>query len=466
MARKLPGPRRELGARSLFSVAYGEIASSIYFALGIVALHAVGFTPLVLLATGGLFLLVSLSYAEATSALPETGGAATFVRRAGNDLAGFMTGWVLFLDYLIVIALSALFLPHYLAAALQVNALDRRALGPRRRARRDRRGRRCSASFAAPRSMPSGSSSRSSTCSANLSSSASGSRCSSRPMPSPTAPRSATRRRSTRSCSRSRSRCSPTPASRRSPTSPRKLDSPASTCPARSSSRSGRSSRCTSRSPSSHSRPSLGRRPSSADAGCGRRSSESLNRSAATSQPRSGTSIRFFVGASGTLILLASITTSISGFSRLAYSLGEHSQLPRAFARLHRRTHVSPQAITSAVLISSAIVIATSIGKQDVTLLRQRLLLRRPARLHRDAARGDQAPDHRARPAEALPNAAQRQDSRRRAPAACDRWRGTHLCDLDRLHGDAPGGPLRWSGLARPRRSSSSSRCVARTASV
>src|SRR5919199_2179478 len=125
VARKLPGFRRELDARALFSVAYGEVASSIYFALGVVAAHALGFTPLVLLGVGLLFLTVSLSYAEGTAALPETGGAATFVRRAANDLAGFMTGWVLFLDYLIVMALSALFLPHYLAGALQVDALDR-----------------------------------------------------------------------------------------------------------------------------------------------------------------------------------------------------------------------------------------------------------------------------------------------------------------------------------------------------
>src|SRR5262249_30723908 len=62
---------------------------------------------------------------EGTSAIPETGGAATFVRRAFNDLAGFMTGWVLFLDYLIVIALSATFLPHYLAIALDWEALGR-----------------------------------------------------------------------------------------------------------------------------------------------------------------------------------------------------------------------------------------------------------------------------------------------------------------------------------------------------
>src|SRR5438128_4553418 len=125
MARKLPRLQRVLDAPALASVAYGEIASSIYFALGVIALHALGFTPLVLLAAGMLFLLVSLSYAEGTSALPETGGAATFVRRAFNDLAGFMTGWALFLDYLIVMALSALFLPHYLAGAFQVQALGR-----------------------------------------------------------------------------------------------------------------------------------------------------------------------------------------------------------------------------------------------------------------------------------------------------------------------------------------------------
>src|SRR6266576_763026 len=117
MARKLPRLQRVLDAPALFSIAYGEIASSIYFALGIIALHALGFTPLVLLATGLLFLIVSLSYAEGTAAIRETGGAATFVRIAFNDFWGFITGWVLFLDYLIVIALSALFLPHYVAGA-------------------------------------------------------------------------------------------------------------------------------------------------------------------------------------------------------------------------------------------------------------------------------------------------------------------------------------------------------------
>ncbi len=123
MARKLRGFERVLDAPALFAVAYGEIASSLYIALGIVASQALGFTPLVLLLTGALFFVVSLSYAEGTAALPETGGAATFVRRAFNDLAGFVTGWALFLDFLIVMALSALFAPHYVGAAFSAPSL-------------------------------------------------------------------------------------------------------------------------------------------------------------------------------------------------------------------------------------------------------------------------------------------------------------------------------------------------------
>ena len=124
MARKLRGFQRVLDAPALFSVAYGEIASSIYFALGIVAAYALGLHAARPAAGAGVFfLIVALSYAEGTAAIPETGGAATFVRRAFNDLLGFLTGWVLFLDYLIVIALSTLFLPHYLGTALGVDGL-------------------------------------------------------------------------------------------------------------------------------------------------------------------------------------------------------------------------------------------------------------------------------------------------------------------------------------------------------
>jgi APA family basic amino acid/polyamine antiporter len=125
MARKLPGLQRALDVPSLAAVAYGEIASSLYFALGIIALFALGFTPWVLLAVGLLFLLVSISYAEGTAAIPEPGGAATFVRYAFNDPAGFLTGWALLLDYLIVMALAGLFVPHYVGNAVGWDAITR-----------------------------------------------------------------------------------------------------------------------------------------------------------------------------------------------------------------------------------------------------------------------------------------------------------------------------------------------------
>jgi APA family basic amino acid/polyamine antiporter len=123
VARKLRGFERVLDAPVLFAIAYDEIASSLYFALGVVVAQALGLTPIVLLLSGGLFLIVSLSYAEGTAAIPETGGAATLVRRTFNDGLGFVTGWALLLDYLIVIALSTLFLPNYLSWAVGVEAL-------------------------------------------------------------------------------------------------------------------------------------------------------------------------------------------------------------------------------------------------------------------------------------------------------------------------------------------------------
>ncbi len=127
MAPRLSAPPRGVRARSLALVAYGEIGSSLIFALGIVAFYAVGLTPWVLLAVGALVLVVGLSYAEGSAAMPEAGGAATFVRRAFSDPAGFATGWLLFLDYLVVIALAAIFVPAYIGMAFGWEGL---AAGP------------------------------------------------------------------------------------------------------------------------------------------------------------------------------------------------------------------------------------------------------------------------------------------------------------------------------------------------
>jgi basic amino acid/polyamine antiporter, APA family len=110
------GLRRSVGVPELFATAYGNVGSSIYYALGLVALHALGLTPVVFMVAGGLFALTAKTYAEGASMFPEAGGSSSFARHAFNELASFFAGWALTLDYIITIAISAFFVPHYLGA--------------------------------------------------------------------------------------------------------------------------------------------------------------------------------------------------------------------------------------------------------------------------------------------------------------------------------------------------------------
>ena len=365
MARKLPSFQRQLDARALFSVVYGEVASSIYFALGVVAAYALGFTPVVLLGVGVLFLVVSLSYAEGTAALPETGGAATFVRRASNDLAGFTTGWALFLDYLIVIALSALFLPHYLAGALHVGALDRNpwdvivavvvivGVALVRLVRRPSlygvgivipaldlltQVLLVALGFAlvwSPHALTQGTSIGTDPSWHAIAFSI------------PLAMLAFTGLETVANLAEEA----------RSPG----VDLPRSVF-------GGLATVITlyvaiaivalSAFPGPHT--ALGTTWEHAPLlGVADRIGAELPSALAEV-------LRGYVGITGALILLAAVVTSISGFSRLAYSLGEHGQLPSGFGRLSRRAHVSPMAIISVAIVASAFVIATSFVKNDV----------------------------------------------------------------------------------------------------
>ncbi|MFC2072970.1 APC family permease, partial [Chloroflexota bacterium] len=99
---------------ALFSAGYGNVGSSIYYALGIVALVAMGATPIALGIAGILFIFTALTYAEGTAMLPEAGGSASFARHAFNDAAGFIAGWALMLSYIVTIAISAFTIPPYL----------------------------------------------------------------------------------------------------------------------------------------------------------------------------------------------------------------------------------------------------------------------------------------------------------------------------------------------------------------
>ncbi|MDY7018512.1 MAG: APC family permease, partial [Chloroflexota bacterium] len=106
--------RRVLGVFGLFSAGYGNVGSSIYYALGLVAVIALGATPVVLLIAGIFYIFTSLSYAEGTAMMPEAGGSASFARNAFNDLIGSMAGWALAFSYIITIAISAYTVPAYL----------------------------------------------------------------------------------------------------------------------------------------------------------------------------------------------------------------------------------------------------------------------------------------------------------------------------------------------------------------
>jgi APA family basic amino acid/polyamine antiporter len=370
MARKLRGFQRVLDAPALFSIAYGEIASSIYFALGIVAGYALGFTPLVLLIAGVIFLIVALSYAEGTAAIPETGGAATFVRRAFNDLLGFLTGWALFLDYLIVISLSALFLPHYLGTALSVDVLRDSpwdaviavfVIATIATVRLVRRSRLHTGGLAvagldlatqlllvilglallySPDLLTRGMSLGRTPAWSDLA------------FALPLAMLAYTGLETVANLAE-------------------ETREPGRTLPRSLFSAIGLVVVLTvliavvglSAFPVENGETAL----------AGEWLRAPLAGIVQALQPSLpgwlGDALRVYVGLTGALVLLAAATTSISGFTRLAYSLGEHRQLPRSFGRLNRRTLVSPQAILAAAGISITLVIVSSALADDVIFL-------------------------------------------------------------------------------------------------
>jgi APA family basic amino acid/polyamine antiporter len=112
--RRLEGLERVLGVNALFSTAYGNVGSSIYYALGLVASFALGLTPVVFVITGIFFFWTAATYAEATAMYPEAGGSSSFARRAFNEFVSFFAAWAQMLNYIITVAISAFFVPHYI----------------------------------------------------------------------------------------------------------------------------------------------------------------------------------------------------------------------------------------------------------------------------------------------------------------------------------------------------------------
>src|SRR5438477_12421042 len=100
------GLRRTVGVPGLFATAYGNVGSSIYYALGLVAAHALGLTPLAFIFAGGLFALTAKTYAEGAAMFPEAGGSSSFARHAFDAITSCSAGWALSLDYILTIAIS------------------------------------------------------------------------------------------------------------------------------------------------------------------------------------------------------------------------------------------------------------------------------------------------------------------------------------------------------------------------
>jgi basic amino acid/polyamine antiporter, APA family len=108
-----------LGVNALFSTAYGNVGSSIYYALGLVAGFALGLTPVVFLITGAIFFCTAATYAEATAMYPEAGGSSSFARRAFNEFWSFFAAWAQMLNYVVTVAISAFFVPHYIGGLFE-----------------------------------------------------------------------------------------------------------------------------------------------------------------------------------------------------------------------------------------------------------------------------------------------------------------------------------------------------------
>jgi len=113
MARPALG-RRFFGVPWLWAVAHSAVAFSVYYSLGVVADDALALTPVVFAVAGLIYVVTTMTYVEGGAMYGERGGSNTLARYAFNELVSFVAGWAILIDYVIVIALAAITVPHYL----------------------------------------------------------------------------------------------------------------------------------------------------------------------------------------------------------------------------------------------------------------------------------------------------------------------------------------------------------------
>ncbi len=107
--------RREIGWYGSFAMGYADVGADIYVAMGLVALFAAGASPLAFLIASVTYAATGLAYSELATTYPYAGGAQVYAMKAFNDLAGFVAGWAVMLDYTVDIALFSLASAGYLS---------------------------------------------------------------------------------------------------------------------------------------------------------------------------------------------------------------------------------------------------------------------------------------------------------------------------------------------------------------
>jgi basic amino acid/polyamine antiporter, APA family len=110
-----PTLKRTLGSPAFFAIVFSSIGAALYFSLAVIADRALGLTPVVFLVASALSVVSAMTYVEGASMHPERGGATVFARYAFNELWSFVAGWVLMLDYAILVAVCVLSATNYLA---------------------------------------------------------------------------------------------------------------------------------------------------------------------------------------------------------------------------------------------------------------------------------------------------------------------------------------------------------------
>ncbi len=118
MGIKVDWLRRDLNTIDLLALGYSDVSSTYYFTLGIIALYSGSALPIIMLVGSLSMWLIGLAYAEFGSAIPRTGGAYYYIKRELGNFMGFIAGWLLSFDQILMIAYGALGTTNYLSGVL------------------------------------------------------------------------------------------------------------------------------------------------------------------------------------------------------------------------------------------------------------------------------------------------------------------------------------------------------------